>query len=141
MTFTNDEIMEMTVRHDSDYWNFPCENDRTCRITIYVSNRLVEKACLFTGLYYADVMKNGWVDTYAYINVKRKIVTGIFFKIEPHNSNCDIEDKELYIRITNTLEGKQIYSQLDLSDDMKSENGQSDFDSYIDSCYKEYIKE
>lgn len=125
MTFTKEEIENMEVS-DGDEWQYPEYGETTCNVMLFVDDFFREKACKFFGVSYFDVCDNGWVDVYAFIDVKTEFVKTILFIVTPNNNDV-CEEKELEISITNHVEAKLIYEQL-----MKTEG----ITEFIEDCKK-----
>lgn len=126
MTFTKEEIESMEVDL-SDDWQYPEYGETTCNVMLHTDDFFKEKACKFFGVSYLDVCVNGWVDVYAFIDVKTEIVKTILFIVTP-NDNDVCEEKELEISITSYVEAKHIYEQLIKTEGMTQ---------FIEDCKKE----
>ena len=126
MTFTKEEIDGMSV-DTSDEWQYPSYGETICNVALYVYDEFREKACQFFDISYLDVCDNGWVDVYAFIDVKTEMVKTILFVVTP-NDNAVSSERELEISITNYVEAKQIYEQLAKTDG---------FTEFIEDCRKE----
>ena len=106
MTFTEKEIERIDINR-SEEWMFP-DLDNNCEFCLDVDEELKERACKFLDIPYEDVIRNGWVDVYGYVDCKERIATSLYFNIVPCDD--DIPQRELEIKLF-YLEGKMLYRQ------------------------------
>ena len=122
MTFTTEEIKRINV-DENEEWSFPAYGYTEVSVPLSVDESFKEKACKFLEMPYELVCKNGWIDTYAYVDFEERKVIRIYFDIYPHDEN--LPEKELEISITNNVEANELYAQL------ATTNG---FEEFIDEC-------
>ena len=113
MTFTSEEIKRMEVS-TYDEWQYPDYGSRNASVEIFCDEDIDKRVCSFFNYRIEDVNENGWVDTYANIDVVEKKVASIIFIIVTNFD--DSLDRELEISITNNIEAEEMYRQFATTD-------------------------
>lgn len=125
MTFTESEIKdEQLVVDYNDEWQFDDDN-KTVSVRFYgFENRLRR----FFNL--EDDYGDDWIDCYATIDPVNGYVTEIYMLF---TSNCDIPDRELYLKITNKVESKWLLNNM-----LENDKDIGGFIEFIEESRKEY---
>ena len=107
--FSSEEINSFSV-DENDEWQYPYYEDKA-NVKIWVGGDVEKRVCNFFGIKYEDVIYNGWIDSYVFVNVKEKRIDSILFVVTPNNDEI-CEEQELEIEIRSIVEGEKIYKQL-----------------------------
>lgn len=130
MIFTDEELKGIDVEHD-DEWMMPTENYTDyANVMLSVYEPIKKKACDFFGIDYEEVIINGWIDVYAFIDVEKREVTSIYWSIVPNNDDV-CEETCLEVKALGQ-ERRDIFNQL-----AKDE----EFYHFIEDCVVEIEKE
>lgn len=128
MTFTDKEIKDEKISVDyNDEWQHDDE-DKTINVKFYGFEDRLRK---FFNL--EDDYEDDWIDCYATIDLEEDVVTEIYMQF---TSNCDVPDRELYLKITNYPEGKMLLSEL-----LENDKQFGGFIEFYKDSKEEYLRE
>lgn len=126
MTFTKEEIEREKLMVDYyDGWQYE-DDTKTVSVKFYGFEDWLRKFC---GL--KDDYGDDWIDCYATIDPVKGVVKEIYMNFV---SNCDEPDREVWFKITNVSEGKQ------LLDNMLKNDNNGGFTRFIREAKEEYTK-